>query len=224
MGQLLQGLAYRARAGARSTLTLRAQQGNASSPTSRHRRAGAFLGICRRPGGGSVPPSYPPRVCARGYPSERDRLLQKLRSFPSEFQFPAPDLPQTCSNGVHEAKLGRAREALRARPDDGRRDYALGLFRGGRGRERRLPAGTPPSSCARIGGRREREWPAFRPPGRGMADHSHLAREMRSRNLPPQGIVVVSLIYFWCQTDEKWPLSADDRTRSGTQSGSPGRS
>ena len=34
------------------------------------------------------------------------RLLRRLRSFLAESQFPAPDLPQTCTNGAHEAKLG----------------------------------------------------------------------------------------------------------------------
>jgi len=33
------------------------------------------------------------------------RLLWRLRSFLAESQFTAPDLPQTCSNRVYEAKL-----------------------------------------------------------------------------------------------------------------------
>ena len=72
-----------------ATLTLRAQQGSAFSPTSRHRRAGAFLGICRRPGGCSVPPSCPPRVRTRGYymppPAEAPEL-------PSRVSVPYPRL------------------------------------------------------------------------------------------------------------------------------------
>jgi hypothetical protein len=46
------------------------------------RRAGAFLGICRRPGGGSAPPSCPPRVCTRGYymppPAEAPELPSRV--------------------------------------------------------------------------------------------------------------------------------------------------
>ena len=86
-----------------ATLTLRAQQGNAFSPISRHRRAGAFLGICRRPGGGSVPRSYPPRVCTRGYymppPAEAPEVPSRV---------PVP-CPETCLKRVVLGALSKAR-------------------------------------------------------------------------------------------------------------------